>query len=322
MDNFIVAKSEKESKLSPARFDLALEAKQLREFGWTQQQIADTLKVPRRTISFWLKDIAKPIYNGIANIHPNGNNKTNGLATSITLYPTTYENTDGNIPPGSIDLIVTDPPYLVSSENMPRSDRGDLQRDFGIWDKTPQTEYEASVRLWSQLMSKHLKVGGSLYLFMTLTQYHLWTTALLDSGLSSAGEIIWHRVNPAPQIRKTRWCHAFNAILFFTKGTPKTFNWIDQNAMHNVIVGPICGGNERKNHPTQKPLYILEKLIHVSSMAGNVILDPFAGSGSTGFAANRLGRHAILVEPDPLYSGLIQHTANNDFEIKVELRNA
>lgn len=72
-------------------------------------------------------------------------------------------------------------------------------------------------------------------------------------------------------------------------------------------------GDERQYHPTQKPRWILEKLIFVSSKVGDIIMDPFAGSGSTAFAAVRLGRSTIVIEPEPKYSGLIESTAKDEF---------
>jgi site-specific DNA-methyltransferase (adenine-specific) len=316
-------------QLTPHRAELMLEALQLREFGWTQQEIADALstpsmKVPQQTISYWFKhfgngtisDVGK--YVRLTNIDKC--TPTNIKPPPITLYPCKYEEAGEQIPTESVDLIVTDPPYLVSSTDITRNGRSSLQRDFGAWDNSPQADYERDVECWANLMSRHLKVGGTLYLFMSLTQYTLWTQSLDNSGLTSAGELIWHRINPAPQIRKTRYCHAFNAILFYTKGTPKTFNWLGQNEMHNVITGPICGGNEREYHPTQKPRWLLEKLIAISSLAGETVLDSFAGSGSTGFAAFRLHRKSILVEPMPKYRGLIEGTAQEEFNTQVILK--
>jgi site-specific DNA-methyltransferase (adenine-specific) len=90
--------------------------------------------------------------------------------------------------------------------------------------------------------------------------------------------------------------------------------------MHNVITGGICGGDERSYHPTQKPRYLLWKLIQVSSLPGDTILDPFAGSGSTAFACFVFGRNSILVEPEPQYSGLIQSIAKKEFNYDVILR--
>lgn len=322
-------------KITPQRAELIMEAVQLREFGWTQQQIADDLKVPRTTIADWLNYSGKGESGTVVKSSTNDEvlRYTNdGIKPHpIRLFPCRYEEVTPHIEPGSIDLILTDPPYLVSNTNMSRKNQANLQRDFGDWDNIPQKQYTASVSLWAGLMAEQLKEGGSLYLFIGYRQSFLWGQALEKASLSYNGLLVWHRANPAPQIRKTRWCPAFDFILFYSKGRPHTFRWIGQNEMHNVMrcsvpeveavwAGAICGGNERQWHPTQKPRWLLEKLLWVSSTPGAQVLDPFAGSGSTAFASHRLpGRQAILIEPEPKYVGLIQSIAKEEFQCQVVL---
>lgn len=306
--------------LTPERQALALEAKNLREFGYTQQEIADALGVPRQTIDRWVPKTGNGLRGKMSKKGKLPIKPLIALPTlDITLYPCRYEDAGGSIPDKSIDLILTDPPYLVSDNDITRTNQASLQRNFGEWDKTPETAYKESVQVWTRLMARHLKVGGSLYLFIGFRQSRIWQHELENNNLQFGGVILWHRVNPAPQIRQTRWCPAFDIILYFTKGAPKTFVWLGQNGMHNVITGPICAGNEREYHPTQKPRWLLQKLLQVSSKPGATVLDPFAGSGSTAFAVGHLpGRKFILVEPEPKYSGLIQSTAIEEFGCKVQ----
>lgn len=309
-------------KITPQRAELIMEAVQLRKFGWTQQQIADDLNVPPRTISFWLSGNCRSMSQSFGNDGAIAENLKANPATSITLYPAKYEEVGEKILPESIDLILTDPPYLVSSANISRNNQNDLRRDFGEWDKASQKDYASSVTLWAKLMASQLKPGGSLYVFMAHRLLNLWSTNLEQNGLSDNGLLIWHRNNPAPQIRQTRWCPAFDMILFFSKGSPKTFRWLGQKNMHNVISGGICAGAERGwSHPTQKPRWLLRKLLRVSSRQGDTILDPFAGSGSAAFASLELpsSRHVILIEPEPKYAGLIQSVAKEEFQCPVVL---
>jgi site-specific DNA-methyltransferase (adenine-specific) len=322
-------------RITPERAELIMEAVQLRGFGWTQQQIADDLKVPKRTVGYWLKNIAHDMGNNVAQANDRGNGSIAELGNitphPIRLFPCRYEEAAPRIEPGSIDLILTDPPYLVSNTDMSRKNQADLQRDFGNWDNIPQEQYAASVSMWAGLMAQHLRKGGSLYLFIGYRQSFLWGQSLEKAGLSYNGLLVWHRANPAPQIRKTRWCPAFDFILFYSKGSPDKFRWIGQNEMHNVIrcvvpeieavwTGAICAGNERQWHPTQKPRWLLEKILFISSAPGTQVLDPFAGSGSTAFAAQRLsGRQVTLIEPEPKYVGLIQSIAKEEFQCNVTL---
>lgn len=289
----------------------------LREFGYTQQEIADTLDLSQPTLSRWLAKTNNGKRGGVNSSKQLFKMPLTRVSTiDVTLHPCRYE--DASIPNGTIDLILTDPPYLVSNNDITRSNQASLTRDFGQWDKSPKSSYQALVRTCAKLMADHLKPGGSLYLFTGFSQSALWQVELENSGLQFGGIILWHRINPAPQIRKTRWCPAFDLILYFTKGVPKTFVWLGQNEMHNVITGPICAGIEREYHPTQKPRWLLQKFIQVSSKPGDTILDPFAGSGSTAFAASRMpGRRFILVEPEPKYYGLIQSVAKDEFGIEV-----
>lgn len=322
-------------KITAQRAELAMEAIQLREFGYTEQQIADTLKVPQPAVCYWLKHFNNGKGNDVNNQATIIDKRTMGVIDikprPITLFPCKYEEVGDRISADSIDLILTDPPYLVSATDMGRKNQADLQRDFGDWDNISQEEYAASVSVWTGLMAKHLTDGGSLYLFIGFEQCFLWKQALEGEGLSYNGLLIWHRSNPAPQIRKTRWCPAFDMILLYSKGSPRTFRWIGQNEMHNVIeppfkevlTGAISAGSEREGHwhPTQKPRWLLEKLLFVASAPGARVLDPFAGSGSTAFAAQRLpGREIILVEPKSKYVGLIQSTAKEEFGCEVNLQ--
>jgi len=305
--------------ITSERQELRAEAIQLRKAGWSQPEISKALAVPQKTLSNWLI---------VANSEANDTQPLSILAKNssiiishnnhrpIALFPCKYEEVGDGIAPGSVDLILTDPPYLASSRNLSRTlQKTNLRRDYGKWDKIPPRQYVRNVGTWAGLMAQHLKEGGALYCFMDLRQLSLWCDALERAELTYQNFIIWHRVNPAPQMRQTKWCHAFDSILYFTKGSPKTFRWFGLNNMHNVIKGPICQGAERTYHPTQKPRWLLRRLLMVSSRSGDTILDSFAGSGATAFAGHNFDhRKYILVEPDPQYAGLIRGRAKEEFD--------
>jgi len=309
--------------ISPERQELMAEAIRLQQVGWTQQAIADALMVPRRTIRDWFNTAhSEANHNRRKSNHAIATNLVKGgNGSPITLFDCRYEKVGDGITPGGIDLILTDPPYLTSSNNLSRTfQKTDLRRDYGKWDKVPARQYARNVSVWANLMAQHLKKGGGLYCFMDLRRFSLWYAALEKAGLIYQNSIIWHRTNPAPQLRQTRWCHAFDHILYFTKGSPKTFRWLGLNNMHNVIKGPICQGAERTSHPTQKPRWLLKRLLLISSSSGDTILDPFAGSGATAFAGYNFDRRKyILIEPDPQYAGLIRGRAKEEFDWDVEV---
>jgi hypothetical protein len=136
--------------LTPERKALALEAKNLREFGYTQQEVADALGVPRQTVFRWLAKVGNGHRVNVSNGGKLPRIPLTALPTiEITLYPCRYEETDGVIPDGSVDLILTDPPYLVSSNDITRSNQASLQRNFGEWDKVPEHTYQDSVKTWA-----------------------------------------------------------------------------------------------------------------------------------------------------------------------------
>lgn len=281
------------------------------------------LAVPQPTIYRWImnnSEATKLYPHTILDKH-NGSCIIQNAAPFITLFPCKYEDLGNKIPPASIDLILTDPPYLASSNNLSRTlQKTDLRRDYGRWDKIPARQYARNVAVWAGLMAEHLREGGALYCFMDLRQAPLWCDAFEKEGLTYHNSIIWHRSNPAPQMRQFKWCHAFDSILYFTKGKPRTFRWLGLNNMHNVLKGPICQGAERTSHPTQKPRWLLRRLLIVSSRDGDAILDPFAGSGATAFAGHNLDhRKYILVEPDPQYAGLIVGRAKEEFDWRVAI---
>ena len=305
--------------LTPENKEKLGEALELRRAGMTQQEIADTLKVPQPTICRWLESMNNHVSTKMDKGTPNIHNLKATLSTSITLYQANYEDVADKIPPESVDLIITDPPYQVANNDISRPGRTDFKRNYGEWDKSQEELYAQKVNIWAGLMAKHLKVGGSLYLFMDTRKHYLWSSAFESNGLTHCNTLIWHRTNPAPQIRQVRWCHSYDAILYYAKGPAKTFKWQGQNEMHDVLQGGIASGNERLWHPTQKPRWLLMRLVLVSSIPGDTLLDPFAGSGSTAFSCIQKIRKVILVEPAPQYAGLIQGTAKDEFSRLVKV---
>ena len=115
--------------------------------------------------------------------------------------------------------------------------------------------------------------------------------------------MVWHKTNPAPKIRRAGFLNSCELIVCMWNKN-HTWNFSKQNEMHNFIETPICMGRERlkePNHPTQKPVKVLEQCIKLASKTGDVVFDPFMGVGSTGVAALNLNRKFIGVEIDKEY---------------------
>jgi len=119
------------------------------------------------------------------------------------------------------------------------------------------------------------------------------------------------KTNPIPNIRHKNYRSAHENIIWFSRWNEKkcdfTLNFINQQEMKNIFGFPICGGNERENHPTQKPLLLIQKLIQIHSNKGDIVLDPFIGSGTTAVAAKMLKRNFIGIEISKKYCEIARH---------------
>jgi len=210
-----------------------------------------------------------------------------------------------DIEDNSVDLILTDPPYFLSEgkTDIKFKDRSDIKRDQGDWDKQ---KIEILLELLPD-MYRVLRDGGSIYIMTQDSLIGLLQNELSKAGFNPHATIVWHKTNPPPGAVRTQFCSSCEYIIFATKGEKHTFNVEDGWNRHNFIEGPICMGNERYyNHPTQKPLYLFEKLMKISSNRGDTVLDPFAGTGTTGVAAKKLGRNFILFEKEKEYVNIIK----------------
>jgi site-specific DNA-methyltransferase (adenine-specific) len=207
----------------------------------------------------------------------------------------------------SVDLILTDPPYLISRESnfkkVSKHTPEDLKTkynisiDFGEWDNTDLD--------WSLLFKEYsriLKKGGTLIMF-----WDIWkaTTikSLADSVKFKQSRIgAWIKTNPVPINSKLNYLSNATEYFFtFVKGSKPTFNSEYDKGFYSY---PICHGKERLNHPTQKPLQLIKDLILKHSNEGEIVLDNFAGSFTTGQAAIETSRYFIGIEKDAMYFGL------------------
>lgn len=207
----------------------------------------------------------------------------------------------------SIDLICTDPPYNISRDRVVTfQDRKDITSNFGEWDRISKEEYLENIKRWSEEFYRVLREGGSVFTFCA-EQYISYFREDLDSaGFKIKNVLDWYFTNPKPKPDKTSFVACLDRIIFAVKGRGHTFHWTTHNEMHAIIRNAICMGKERKNHPTQKPLAVISRLIKVSSNPGDIVLDPFAGSGTTGEACMKLDRNFILIERELEYIRIIE----------------
>ena len=207
---------------------------------------------------------------------------------------------------GSVDLILTDPPYNIaqySTGNINLPGRTAVNNDLGEWDLK-----EINPSDFVQPFKRILKKDGNVFIFTSYNMIGKWHEAF-DCQFDTFQYFIWHKTNPMPKIYKNGFLNSCEMIIcLWNKG--HKWNFSSQTEMHNFFECPICMGNERlKNpkHPSQKPVKLLKHLIDIATNEGDTVFDPFMGVGSTGVAALELNRNFIGCEIDPLFFNAAEH---------------
>jgi site-specific DNA-methyltransferase (adenine-specific)/modification methylase len=206
-----------------------------------------------------------------------------------------------------LDCVLVDPPYNTANKNTKNlKGRKARSSDFGPWDYFNDMEYMQFTKAWISKIPRVLKNNGNFILFCKLEYVSDIRRIYEQCGFKHHATIIWHKTNPAPQIRKNGFLSSCEAILWSTLGynhdkISYTFNFSTQKEMHNFIETPICMGKERTIHPTQKPQKVIEHLLKIFSNEGDTILDCFAGSGTLTAACDKMNRNSICIEKNLEY---------------------
>lgn len=192
---------------------------------------------------------------------------------------------------GKVDLILTDPPYDRDKSVISYGgDREDVNADLTEWDKLDATW----LLDWAKLMAKN----SSLLVFCPIEAVGVYEAMIRAADLDYKGALVWHKSNPGVLNRDGVYLSSCECIVFATKGKPffKPFKNKGKKYTHNCFDGPICQGDERMGHPTQKPLWMIEQLLKRHSQKKDLVVDPFMGVGTVPVACKRLGRKAIGIE--------------------------
>jgi site-specific DNA-methyltransferase (adenine-specific) len=209
----------------------------------------------------------------------------------------------------SVDLIFTDPPYFqYRAKNVKGlKNHKDVVTEFEFDMYKTEEEYLQFLENVLVECYRVAKPGAAGYLFCGDDFVSYINRLVEKTGFQFRKVIHWHKTNPFPAIyTRKMYSNSMEMMVHFTKGTPKTWNHKEVNQMHNFIETPICMGKERKAHKTQKPLKVCIPYIEISSNEGEVVLDPFMGSGSTAVAAYQLGRKFIGFERSEEYCQIIE----------------
>jgi modification methylase len=223
----------------------------------------------------------------------------------------------GMLPDASIDMIFADPPYnLQLGGDLARPDGSHVDAVTDHWDKFDSfAAYDQFTREWLAEARRVLKPNGSLWVIGSYHNIFRVGAQMQDMGFWILNDIVWRKANPMPNFKGTRFTNAHETLIWASMGekakytfnyrTMKTLN--DELQMRSDWVLPICGGPERirkdgvKAHPTQKPEALLYRVMLATTKPGDVVLDPFFGTGTTGAVARRLGRSWIGCERESAY---------------------
>jgi modification methylase len=222
------------------------------------------------------------------------------------------------LPDKSVDMIFADPPYNLQLG-------GDLFRPEGSrvnavdddWDKFDSlTAYDNFTRDWLEQARRILKDDGTIWVIGSYHNIYRVGSLLQDAEFWILNDIVWRKSNPMPNFRGTRFTNAHETLLWCAKDERAryTFNYRAMKALNDDLqmrsdwLMPICSGSERvkgddgaKAHPTQKPEALLYRILLACTKPGDVVLDPFFGTGTTGAVARRLGRRWIGIEREKTY---------------------
>lgn len=215
--------------------------------------------------------------------------------------------------PESVDVIFADPPYFLSNDGITCKGGKMVSVNKGQWDKigsgeaTSINEKHKFNRKWIKLCKKVLKPNGSIWISGTFHNIYSIGMALEQEGFKILNNITWQKTNPPPNLGCRCFTHSTETILWARKDDKKArhfFNYLkmkeinDGKQMKDVWSGSLTRKSEKTEgkHPTQKPEYILERILLASAERGYVILDPFCGSGTTGVEAIRQGCQFVGID--------------------------
>ena len=223
-----------------------------------------------------------------------------------------------SLPADSIDCVWTDPPYLLSNDGMTCVAGKRVSVNKGEWDRSQGLELDHEFNLaWLGECYRVLNPAGTIWVTGTVHVYLSVGMAMMQLGFRILNDITWEKTNPPPNLGCRCFTHSTETVLWATKA-PKGSNHrykFDYEAMKAENGGkqmksvwrfPAAGKDEKTfgKHPTQKPVALIERCLRASTDEGDVVFDPFAGSGATGVAAMRLGRRFVGCERDKEYVDL------------------
>jgi len=222
------------------------------------------------------------------------------------------------LPDKSVDMIFADPPYnLQLGGDLFRPEGGRVDAVDDAWDKFDSLAvYDQFTKAWLAEARRILKDDGTIWVIGSYHNIYRVGSLLQDADFWILNDVVWRKTNPMPNFRGTRFTNAHETLIWCSKSEKAryTFNYSTMKALNDDLqmrsdwLFPICSGGERekdddghKAHPTQKPEALLYRILLACTKPGDVVLDPFFGTGTTGAVAKRLGRRWIGIEREGKY---------------------
>ena len=223
----------------------------------------------------------------------------------------------------SVDMIFADPPYnLQLSKSLLRPDQTNVKGVNHSWDKFNSFEaYDKFTKEWLYQCKRILKDDGTIWVIGSYHNIYRVGAIIQNLGFWILNDIIWNKTNPMPNFKGNRFTNAHETIIWASKSKKSKYNFNykamkvsnDDKQMRSDWSLPICSGYERIKksgktlHPTQKPEFLLHRIIISSTKKNDKILDPFLGTGTSGVVAKRLGRKFIGIENNKEYMRYAKH---------------
>ena len=229
-----------------------------------------------------------------------------------------------SLPESCADLVFADPPYNLQLDGaLARPDQSVVDAVDDDWDKFASfAEYDRFTRDWLAAARRAMKPEATIFVIGSYHNIFRVGAIMQDLGFWILNDIVWRKANPMPNFRGRRFTNAHETLIWAARAPQAkayTFNYEALKAGNEDCQArsdwyfPICTGAERlkdaagrKAHPTQKPEALLHRLLLAASKPGDLVLDPFFGSGTTGAAARRLQRHYLGIEREPAYVAAAQ----------------
>ena len=239
------------------------------------------------------------------------------------------------IPRETFDLIFADPPYnLQLKSELTRPDHSKVSAVKDKWDQFENfKKYDEFTYAWLSECKRILKKDGAIWVIGSYHNIFRLGTAIQNLGFWILNDVIWNKNNPMPNFRGTRFTNAHETLIWASKGEKSkyTFNYQSLKCLNDDLQMrsnwnlPICNGSERlkkngkKVHSTQKPESLLHRVLLASSNKGDMILDPFLGSGTTATVAKKLGRNYFGIEKEKNYFNASEQRLKKTNPIEDEL---